>query len=352
MKVLITPLFGIGDVIITTPAVEILKKNRPDIHLTYFVIKESIKQVLQNNPYIDEIIYYPLNSVPKWKGLFYMLKNVSNKFDVSLTFYPSNRKDYNLFSMLTLSKIRIGHRYIRRDFLELNWLKNYTILEDDNLHNVEENIKLLRFLGVENVSEIPPVKIYLTEEEKIKGRHFVKKHSSSEINIGIHAGSSVFKNHINKRWPKEKFAELINYFGSYHFFIFGGREDEDVNRLIKESVKNKNITVVKNKTIREVAGIMSHLDVFVSNDSGLMHLSAACGIPVVGIFGPTSSVFARPWCDKYKVVKLDLDCSPCFYYSPKPLNCKIYGDFRCIRDIPVEKVAKAVEDLVKQQRLV
>ena len=79
-----------------------------------------------------------------------------------------------------------------------------------------------------------------------------------------------------------------------------------------------------------------------------MHLASSLKRKVVGIFGPTNPNFVRPWTEKYRVVRLDLECSPCFYYSPKPLKC-IRKDkkYKCLEDLSVDLVEKAVLDLLK-----
>ena len=92
---------------------------------------------------------------------------------------------------------------------------------------------------------------------------------------------------------------------------------------------------------------MKNLDLFVSNDSGLMHLAAAVGLPVVAIFGPTNPKWVKPWKVNSKIVKLNLDCSPCFVYSPKLLMCaRKKEEFKCIRDITPEMVINAIKEML------
>jgi len=164
--------------------------------------------------------------------------------------------------------------------------------------------------------------------------------------IGIHPGSSKFKNHTNRRLPKEKFLELTNTLDDFYFFIFSGEDEKDEADFIYSNSKSNNVIKVEGKSIREVASIMKYLNIFVSNDSGLMHLAATMGIPVVGIFGPTNPNWIHPWGVKYQIVQTNLECSPCFYYSPRPLECKLREKFKCLREISVEKIIATIYKLL------
>lgn len=172
-------------------------------------------EVLKNNPYIDELLYFPFLE----RGLLNSLKFISSldKFDMAINFYPSNRKQYNILSFLTGAKFRIGHRYIKRDLIELNFLKNKTIKEDPNLHNVEENLRLLEILGIK-INKYPEMRIYLQEEEISQGQLLVENLSKRAIKVGIHTGTSSFKGHRERRLPVQKFLELINSMPDIDFF--------------------------------------------------------------------------------------------------------------------------------------
>lgn len=330
MKIVILPLYGIGDTLMSTPAIEILKKSI-DCWITNICMFKSTYEILKENPFIDELIYFPFMEKTKFQS-FKFVMSLRGRFDCAINFYPSNRWQYNLINWLTGAKKRIGHRYIKRDIGELNFLKNYTVKESEELHNVEENIRLLKFFGI-NANDTPPMRIYFKEEEIESGKRTVQTFSSRDIKIGIHTGTSSFKGHRERRLPVQKFLELINSMPDIDFFLFGTDEEKQENEFISKNAKYGNVILIQNKPIRMVASIIKQMNAFVSNDSGLMHLAAAVGIPVVAIFGPTNPVWVRPWKVKHKIVRIELPCSPCFYYSPKPLKCVAGLDFKCLKEI-------------------
>lgn len=351
MKVLITPLFGTGDTLMMTPALKILKENVKNLELNVFTMFESTRDVLLYNPYIDNLIYYPL-LLNKLKSFFYVINNIRVKnFDYVINFYPTNRKEYNIFAFLTGSKVRIGHSYKVKNFLELNFLKNRIIREEEKLHNVLENVRLLKEFFKIDVREIPPLQIYLKEEEIEREKEFLREKKLGEkFLIGIHAGSSVFKGHRGKRWPASNFLALLKKIKEKikdsYFLFFGSKDDEDVNKFLEENLKYG--ILIRNRKIREVASLIKSCKIFISNDSGLMHLAASCQVPVLALFGPTSPYKLYPFGVKHRICFLNLDCSPCFVYSPRPLKCVKDIDFKCMRGMTVDYVYEKFSELLEE----
>ena len=348
-KIVVTPLMGMGDTLMTTPALQLIKENMPDSKITFFTFNHGTHEILLNNPYIDFLWFYPIKAINFFKASLHVLTHFSFRNNTCINFYPSNRIQYNGFALMSGAKKRIGHTYLKMNSSQLNWLKNKTIPEDYNAHCVEENVRLLKFIGINvDMAKIPPTKIYLTDNEKLTGESFRESIKSSPI-VGIHPGTSTFKNQANRRWPQEYFVQLLNLFPDCHFVLFGASDEKEINQFIQSSVKNSNqVTVVNNRAIREVAAIIGQLDAFVSNDSGLMHIAAAMNTPTVAILGPTNPNYIYPWHVKHKIVRLDLPCSPCFYYSPKPLTCTINEKYKCLSDLGAQKVLNALEKLLEK----
>ncbi len=315
MRIIILPLYGIGDVLMTTPALRNLKEEL-DVEITYLHMFKTTRDILMNNPFVDNNIHFPFAQATKISGLSFLM-TFRKKYDCSINFYPSNRRDYNLSSFIVGSPIRIGHRYTRNDLWELNFLKNMTVQEDDSLHNVEENLRLIDFLGI-RYKKSYPLEIYLTDEEKLFADQWLReKKIGSTMLIGIHPGTSAFKNHDRRRWPEISFARLIDALASEirgcSFFLFGGPEEKLLRDKVTSMVHDKEkIFSVDSVSVRQAASLMKKCRLCISNDSGPMHMAAAVRVPTVAIFGPTNPGWVRPWGVKYKVVRLGLPCSPCF----------------------------------------
>ena len=261
---------------------------------------------------------------------------------------------YNVFAFILGAPVRLGHRYIKDDLISLNFLKNRTIKERFDRHVVLQNLDLLKLLGVKSSNIVEyPLQYFLEPQEIEKVSKMSAFREGASPIIGIHPGTSKLKGHINRRWPPENFAEFINLahrqFPKSVVLVFGGDEDADAKKRIFELVDDKKrIFLMETPTIRDAAALIHKCDVFVSNDSGLMHLAASVKVPVVAIFGPTNPRWVFPWKVKHKIVSLNLPCSPCFYYSPRPLKCKAGLDFKCLKDLPPQLVMNAVKKILEQ----
>ena len=348
-KILVTPLVGMGDTLMTTPALRLIKSHIPDCHITYFTLSTSNYQLLKNNPYIDSLWYHPAKSMGFLKGPVHIVKNFFGKYSASLTFYPANRMAYNLFALLSGAPRRIGHRYLHADASQLNWVKNHTVREDPKLHCIEENVRLLSFLGISCEKEaIPKMEIYLTPGERKIGAAWREGLGSAKI-IGVHAGTSTFKRQDKRRWPREHFAELIKRFPDCRFVLFGTKEEAQTNRYIASTVADKErVTVLDNRPLREAIAMIGKCDAFVTNDSGLMHIAAALEVPTLVFLGPTNPAYIYPWKTRHTIARTAIACSPCFYYSPKPLRCVANINFKCMRDLSVDMAEDGLMELLEQ----
>ena len=350
-KILVLPMYGIGDVLMTTPAIRNLKEQS-DAEITYLHMFKTTRDILINNPYIDENIHFPFLEAGRLKGLRFLLE-LRKKYDYSINFYPSNRSQYNIAAFVIGSPVRIGHRYTVKDLEELNFLKNKTAKEDDKLHNVEENLRLLGFLDIKEPNPYP-LEIYLTDEEISFARRWLEENGiGKKILIGIHPGTSAFKNQYKRRWNEASFANLIDRLSDKKkdsvILLFGGPEEQSLKKSIVSVLHDsRKAFPVDSLSVREAAALMKKCRLFISNDAGPMHMAASVGIPVVAIFGPTNPVWVKPWGVRHKIIRLGLPCSPCFRYSPKPLTCLANINYACMRDISVDMVYDACMDLLEK----
>ncbi len=172
-----------------------------------------------------------------------------------------------------------------------------------------------------------------------------------ELVVGFHPGSAVFKNHIQRRWEPEKFSELgkkIIKELNGKVLIFGGPEENELKNSIVKEINSDNVFSIETGNLAETAAIMKRCNVFVSNDSSLMHVASALQLNVVAILGPTNPNYIHPWKTKHNIVRLNLDCSPCFIYSPRPLICfRNDVKFKCIKELTVDMVYDSLKKLIQ-----
>ena len=351
MKILVIALSGIGDALIFTPALNLLRKNYPQAEIDALVMYKGAEDIYKRNSNLNKLIYFNFLREGAFNSLKFVL-SLRKKYDVSINVYPSNRKEYNIISLLIGAKTKAAVNYLRMDKQNLGWLNNCRIKEDDSLHNVQTNIRLIEKITKKNFSEEPDLQFDLSENDISTASNFLNENKITDDDtiIGFHPGTSVLKNHIKRRWEPEKFAalgkKLISECNS-KIIIFGGPDELELKEKIRTGIDSQNVFKTQGLNLGQSAGVMKRCNVFVSNDSSLMHVASALKLKVVGLIGPTSINYIHPWNTEYKIASLNLDCSPCFIYSPKPLTCKRDDvKFKCIKELDVDLVYNSVKEFI------
>lgn len=347
-KILILALSGIGDALMFTPALKFLKDTNPHLQIDALVMFKGVKDIYERNENITDVFYFNFMDEGYFKSLSYILK-LWNKYDVSITVYPSNRKEYNLINYLIGAKKRAAVKYLREDFNNLGFLNNIRIEENDSLHNVEENINLCRQLTGKDYKEIPALNFPLLQGDLNYASAYLSSVniSNNELVIGFHPGCATLKNHIRRRWEPEKFSELgkklIKDFNA-KIFIFGGAEESDLKNKVAEGINSPDAFIINTSNLAQSTAIMKRCNLFITNDSSLMHIASAIQLKVIAIIGPTNPSYIHPWKTEHKIVTLALDCAPCFFYSPKPLTCyRKDVEFKCVKELSIELVYDAAK---------
>ena len=207
MKILILALSGIGDALMFTPALKLLRQSLPSAEIDALVMFKGTKEIYETNPNFNKVIHFDFLKEGAANSLKFVL-GLRNKYDATINIYPSNRKEYNIINFLLGAKKRVAVEYLRMNNSNLGWLNNVTVLEDDKTHNVQTNIKLIEKLLNKRFDENPPMQISIPDEKKIFADNFLKDKniSPNDFVVGFHPGCATLKNHIKRRWEPEKFA--------------------------------------------------------------------------------------------------------------------------------------------------
>lgn len=353
MKILVIALSGIGDALLFTPALQRLRQASPNSKIDLLVMFKGVKDIYEKLPQVNNVLFHDFLNESKYKSLLFVL-SLRKKYDYTINVYPSNRKEYNLISFIINAKYRFAVKYLRKDFINLGFLHNVRIEENDKLHNVEENFLMIEKLLQEKFDSIPPLQIELDSNDLIYAKDLLNelKIQKDDLVVGFHPGCNTLKNHDKRRWEAIKFGELArliihNY--DAKILLFGGQEENSLKEEIKNVAKNPNVISINSFSLSNTAAVMKRCDVFITNDSSLMHVAAALKLNVISIIGPTNLNYIYPWQTNYKVASLNLDCAPCFYYSPKPLTCSRNDvKFKCIKELSVDLVFEKFEDMIEE----
>ena len=205
-RIVVTFLMHLGDVILTTPFLEVLRKAAPHSHITY-VIDEKLQQVMQYNPNIDELIVVDKkgrhNSI---SGLNEVAREINKKGkpDIVINLHPNERTSYLAWKIHAPITTGMSH------FLFRPFMTKYTRLDRKTRHAADMYINVLEQLGVTDISN-SGLHIETCEAWHREAQEFYASHglTDSDTLIGFNIGSAV----PEKRWPAERFAHVADYLG-------------------------------------------------------------------------------------------------------------------------------------------
>jgi len=335
-KILILQTAFPGDIVLTTPFFRSIKKFYPDSFITVVTTPQG-KEILQGISDISTLIAYDKRG--RDKGLLNFIKFVKKlrkeKFDLTLSPHLSLRTSFLLF--FSGSSLRIGYREASCAFLYTS-----TVARDMSTHEVDRILSLLGPLQL-NESELEKYpRLPVSDEAKGKVEELLKKEglSHSDTVIGIAPGS-VWG---TKRWMAEGYGELVDRlvekYGAKVLLIGSPAERESGDKILAIA-KHKPVDMIGKTRLSELAALVSRCSLLIGNDSAPGHVAAATDVPVVSIFGPTSPSFGyAPYGKKVEIVERELSCRPCHHHGP--MVCP-KEHFRCMMDITVEDVMRAVE---------
>ncbi|MBI5755965.1 MAG: lipopolysaccharide heptosyltransferase II [Nitrospirae bacterium] len=184
--------------------------------------------------------------------------------------------------------------------------------------------------------------LHLSQDEIQRGKEMLSKNNIPPdfLIIGINPGAAYGS---AKRWYPERFARLSNILSNKYnakIIVFGGKQEQDISEQIVSASQVSILNMAGKTSVRELMAMIKHCRLFITNDSGPMHIAAALGVPVVAIFGSTDPSKTSPLGEQHIVIKKDIACSPCFLR-------KCYKDLLCMDLISVDDVMEGVERVSK-----
>lgn len=337
-KILIVQTAFLGDVILTTPLIKAVKKIYPHSFLSFLLIPET-REVLANNPGLDEIIIYDKRD--KEKGipfLFSLVKKIKNKkFDKALIPHRSLRSA----SLCFLSKIpqRIGF-----DTSTGSFLFTRKVRYQKSQHEIERNLSLLNSTTLKDSKDFLP-ELFPSQEDFSKVEMFFRDQNLDvgEKLVGIAPGSVW----ATKRWLPERFAQVADLLieeSQTRIVLLGSREDQDLCFRISDLMKRKPLIAAGKMSFLQSAALISKCSVILSNDSAPVHMAVAMKIPVVEIYGSTVPGFGfAAYGENNIILEKPLYCRPCGIHGKNKCPEK---HFRCMKEITAQEVFKAVRSII------
>jgi len=335
-KILVVNVNWLGDVVFSTPALRALRKANEQAHIACLVISRC-KEVLKNNPHLDEIIIYDENG--KHRSLPAKLRFIrylrSRKFDQVYTLHQSLKRA--MIGFLAGIPSRIGYDTKGRGFL----LTKAIPAPDFPMHKVDYFLNMLEASGIKNDGR--ECEFFISEEDENNAESILRKNGLEEGKpyVVLNPGG----NWIMKRWPAEYFSQLGGLLlenTPMKVVIAGAKKDKKLADKIASGMEHEPVVITGATTLHELSAIMRKAVCVVSADSGPMHIAVSSGANTIAVFGPTSPELTGPIAKaKIIILKKDVGCEvPC--YRP---DCR---DNRCMQEVSAQEVYEQILKIYRE----
>lgn len=302
----------IGDVFLSLPAIYSLRHIFPDAKIDV-AVKQPLKGLFAaglGSDVIDSVIEYDTGF---FREVDFIRAVRTKKYDLGVTFPRSLHSALMLF--FGGVKERVGYAAdLRSPLLTKRVARTEEIR---GVHQMEYYRNLVSVLGDPGPPVIP--EFTLTDDDRAEGIRLLKKHGLSREGqggalIGINPGAAYGS---AKMWYPERFAKtadtLVKEFGG-RAVVFGGPGDVEVAEMVASSMETSPILLAGKTSIKGLVSAIANMDIFITNDSGPMHIAAALKVPIVAVFGSTNHVTTAPMAPEGTAVIVrrdDVECSPC-----------------------------------------
>lgn len=283
-----------GDMLCSLPLFAALRNRFPDSHITLIASEDNFKIFnTPENKYFDRIILFDKSSPKTISNFIKELKR--KKYEIGIV--PSTvsfSHTSHLINFISGAKARVGVRSTDKKFNKYEYLLNIKgdfNWDKNSVHQIYRNLEIGELIGCKMTSEqLNKVKLDLSVEENQFAQDFkLNNFSNNNISIGFHPGAGKPLN----RWKTENFNELIEKLHSNlnsNIIITSGPMDTEVIKPVREYLSRKKINyiVTENNPLRIDAAIISKLDLYITNDTGPMHIANYLRTPLIALFGPTN----------------------------------------------------------------
>jgi len=320
-RILVFAYHGLGNFIMYTPALKLLRERYPAARIDLQVGNNTgCEEVLAGSALFDNIYNFPLSAgVRAWVRRARAIRDT--RYDLTINEFHSHAWPLALLIAASGAPFRLGHvtspGWSRR-LSRYSFMFNLPIAMREDQHEIERYLDLMTAAGARAIAANEAnTFIHLTDDDRTFARRFLKDGDDdgrARTIIGFQPGTSLTMRW--KQWPIERYREVISRVVAdqpeSQIILFGSSLEEEMIREMARGLKGR-ISLAAGKTsVKQVAALIEQCDLLVCNDSGLMHTAVAVGTPVAAIYGPTDFRRTAPLGDRHTVIRHELPCSPCF----------------------------------------
>ncbi len=345
MQILVIRFRFLGDTVLTVPFLRNLRRAEPEARIVWMVAPGDA-EVVKGIPYVDEFIFWDTRKESDGRpgahrtlaGKISFVRELRRRrFDKVYVLKRSFSSA--LMALLSGARRRIG--------FDTEWrapLLTRRVAYRAKQHEVECFLDLLRADGIPTPDN--HLETWLSPDEDAFAADFLERtgFKPGEAVVGLHP----FCANPPRGWHEDDFVAVANEVQRRYgvrILIFGGKQDQGLAEKMRQRIAPAAVSLAGRTSLRESMALLARCTAFVCNDSGVMHLGAALGVPLVALFGPQSPAKFGPWTKNARVVYHAFPCSPCrqkFFTECAP---SARGKPACMEAITVREVLDALDSL-------
>ena len=336
-NILIRSTNWIGDAVMTTPAVRAVRKNFPYAMIT-ILAKSWVAPVFESSPHVDRVLIYDDRRKHKGTAGKIRLARELRRYHFDAVILLQNAFEAALIAFMAGIPVRIGYNTDGRGFLLTHGVKCTKAIK--KLHQTGYYPNILKGAGLKTDGQALELFAGPESDRHADDMLHLWGISPEDKLVGINPGAAFGP---AKQWLPENYARLADRICETYnarILIFGGPGDRELGRAIAKMMQHSAMDLSGRTTLGEAIALIARCDLFVTNDSGLMHAAAALATPLIAIFGSTNHVTTGPWSASSRIIRSSIECSPCL----KP-ECPL-GHLECMRRIDVNRVFRVVTEMI------
>jgi heptosyltransferase-2 len=322
----------LGDAVMSLPAIRAVRTVFPHAHIAV-VARPWVADLYAREPAIDRVIPYTAQKGLRAKFDF-AAQLRAERFDGAILL--QNAFDAALITWLAGIPERIGYN---RDGRRLLLTRAISVPEPGDIPRHERfyYLELLRRSGmIERLPADDAIRLEGIDDTRAQGEAHLRALNIDGPVVGISPGAAYGN---AKRWLSERFAEVARRFPGNTALVFGSAAERDLCQSVAAQLPGSR-NLAGATSLREFIDLAAACRLFLTNDSGAMHVASALGVPTVAVFGATDDVTTGPTGPLARVVREHAECSPCLLRE-----CPI--DHRCMTRVTADSVSAAAHELLE-----
>jgi len=355
-QILLVKFCCLGDAVLVIPALRALRNTFPGARLTMLCTPRTVA-VFQDSSCLDEVLLFQLTGsrgIGEFLtgGLSSLVKTLrllrARRFDVVVDF--DNYYNWTTFlGFATGAPTRVGFDPPGQG---RRFLLTHPVPHVGDRHMVEFYLDLARAIGADTTDKT--IELPLQAGAENWASDYLAAcgyHRDGKPLVVVSPGRSEAWHFI--RWPEENFAaaaEALHRRHGAHVLLIGGSAEVPIAERIATMLSARSVSVINaagKTSIGQSQAVLKQADLLICNDSGPMHIGAAMGVPTLAVFGPANPVRWGPYGPEHRVVRLDLDCSPCLFMGKLGKCPRQY--LECLQ-VPVDAVVRTAEEMLDRRR--